>query len=302
MAGRLELTVCLQLEMGLGEVAIADILGELAALGVHPRKGLGQNFLVDKTHRARIVEAAELTIDDVVLEIGPGPGVLTELLCERAGRVVAVELDDRLIPLLRAHFAERPHVQIVHGDILQLDVGQLATQGGDAEAAGGYKVVANLPFYITGAVIPHVLSAQPAPALTVLTLQREVASRLVAVPPDMSLLALGAQFYCTVEIVDRIPAGAFYPVPKVDSAVVRLRPRREPVCGGIGERELFRVAKAGFSQKRKQLRNSLAAGLRVAPAEAARWLEEAGIDPQRRAETLSLAEWGRLASLVVGRE
>jgi 16S rRNA (adenine1518-N6/adenine1519-N6)-dimethyltransferase len=250
-----------------------------------------------------------------VLEIGPGPGVLTDLLVEQAGRVVAVELDDRLIPFLRERYAGLSHVTIVHGDILKLAVGPLmADRAGltvETSAAQGpsempgqppshYKVVANLPYYITGAVIPHMLEAEPPPDLTVVTVQREVAERMIARPPEMSLLALGVQFYCTAQIVDRIPAGAFYPPPKVDSAVVRLRRRGEPALPGVTAEAFFRVARAGFGQRRKQLRNSVAAGLNVSPTQAACWLHEAGIDPQRRAETLALEEWGALSRVVAG--
>lgn len=285
-------------------------------MGFYPRKGLGQNFLVDASHRARMIDAAGLTRDDVVLEIGPGPTVLTELLAAQAGRVLAVELDDRLIPFLRERFADQPHVTIVHGDILKMDVGRLMREFagsrpvGDEtaqESAGNlrpedvrYKVVANLPYYITGAAISLVLEAQPAPVLTVLTLQREVADRIVATPPDMSLLALGAQYYAIPQIVGRIPAGAFYPVPKVDSSVVRLAQRSEPAVPDVSPKAFFRVARAGFSQRRKQLRNSLAAGLSVSSAQAAEWLTAAGIAPQRRAETLTLAEWGALALVLAG--
>jgi 16S rRNA (adenine1518-N6/adenine1519-N6)-dimethyltransferase len=277
-----------------------SMLVEMAQLGIRPRKGLGQNFLVDPAHRARIVAAADLTNADAVLEIGPGPGVLTELLAEQAGRVVAVELDDRLIPYLRARFAARPHVAIVHGDILKLDPGALmADTAGEAEGAGGYKVVANLPFYITGAVIPHLLEASPAPVVTVLTVQREVAERIVAGPPDMSLLAVGVQLYAVPEIVGRIPAGAFYPMPQVDSAVVRLVRREERAVPDVPVKQFFRVVKAGFSQKRKQLRNALAAGLSVAPCKAEAWLTAAGIAAQRRAETVTIAEWGELARVVL---
>jgi 16S rRNA (adenine1518-N6/adenine1519-N6)-dimethyltransferase len=286
----------------------SSALAELAALGIRPRKGLGQNFLVDPAHRARIVAAADLTRADAVLEIGPGPGVLTELLAQQAGRVVAVELDDRLVPFLRDRFASQPHVTILHGDILKLDVGAVMLQAGDETPSEGdnvgesvfrYKVVANLPYYITGAVIPHVLEAEPPPALTVLTVQREVAERMVARPPAMSLLALGVQYYAEPQIVDRIPAGAFFPAPKVDSAVVRLRQRDAPTVD-VPAPAFFRVARAGFSQRRKQLRNSLVAGLEVGPAQAEAWLAQAGIDPQRRAETLTLAEWGALARAVTG--
>jgi 16S rRNA (adenine1518-N6/adenine1519-N6)-dimethyltransferase len=287
-----------------------SLLIQLSALGIRPKKGLGQNFLVDPAHRARIVTAAELTRDDTVLEIGPGPGVLTELIAEQAGRVIAVELDDRLIPFLRNRFANQPHVSIVHADILKVDVGALMSESANqriSESANyesrtthhvsritNYKVVANLPYYLTSAVIRQLLESTPPPERLVLTVQREVAERMVAAPPEMSLLALGVQFYCTGQIVEKIPAGAFYPVPKVDSAVVRLDRRPESAAPGVTSEAFFRVAKAGFSQPRKQLRNSLAAGLRFAPAAAEAWLTAAGIDPQRRAETLTLAEWGAL--------
>ena len=289
-------------------------LNQLAALGIHPKKGLGQNFLVDPSHRARIVAAADLTFDDTVLEVGPGPGVLTELIAQQAGRVVAVELDDRLIPILRERFADQPHVVVVHGDILEADVGALIGESANrriSESANGgsrntqyairntpYKVIANLPYYITSAAIRHLLESVPPPELLVLTVQREVAERMVASPPDMSLLALGVQFYATARVVERIPAGAFYPKPKVDSAVVRLERRPEPVVSGVTAEAFFRAARAGFSQPRKQLRNSLAAGLAVPPATAEARLTSAGIAPQRRAETLTLAEWGALAQAI----
>lgn len=265
-----------------------SLLSQLAALGIRPKKSLGQNFLVDPTYRARIVDASELTLDDTVLEIGPGPGVLTELIAAVAGRVIAVELDDRLIPFLRERFLADSNVLIVHGDILKIDPGAL-TEG------KRYKVVANLPYYITSAAIRHLLESEPAPEVLVLTVQREVAERMVAQPPNMRLLALGVQFYCTGRIVAKVPAGAFYPVPKVDSAVVRLDRRSTPVAEDVEAGRFFDVARAGFSQPRKQLRNSLASGLQIAPADVERWLALAGIDPKRRAETLSLAEWAALA-------
>lgn len=277
-------------------------VSQLSALGIHPKKGLGQNFLVDPAHRARIVAAAELTRDDTVLEVGPGPGVLTELIAEQAGRVIAVELDDRLIPYLREWFTDQPHVTIVHGDILKLDTGDWGLGMGIPNPQSpipspSYKVIANLPYYITSAAIRHLLESTPPPELLVLTVQREVAERMVASPPDMSLLALGVQFYCTARIVGRIPAGSFYPVPKVDSAVVRLDRLAEPAAAGVTAEAFFRVARAGFSQPRKQLRNSLASGMGMAPGDVERWLMAAGIDPHRRAETLTLAEWGAVTRI-----
>ncbi len=223
---------------------MGDSSSLLPHVGIRPKKGLGQNFLVDAAHRGRIVAAAELTQDDTVLEIGPGLGVLTELIAQQAGRLVAVELDDRLIPLLRERFAAQPHVTIVHGDVLELDIGAVMTRDDrQPPSAVGYKVVANLPYYITSAAIRHLLESDPPPDLLVLTVQREVAERMVASPPEMSLLALGVQFYCTGQIVDRIPAGAFHPAPKVDSAVVRLVRRPDPVAPEVTAEAYFRVAR-----------------------------------------------------------
>jgi 16S rRNA (adenine1518-N6/adenine1519-N6)-dimethyltransferase len=268
-------------------------IDQIALLGIRPRKGLGQNYLIDEQHQARIVAAAGLMTKDVVLEIGPGPAVLTDRIARQAGRVVGVELDDRLIEWLQARFAAQPHVEILHGDILKMDVGALMRER--LAPGQGYKVIANLPYYITGATIPHLLEADPSPEVTILTLQKEVAERICAAPPEMSLLALGAQLYCEVSIAAIIPAGAFRPRPNVDSAVVRFVRHSEPLLPDVPSKVFFRQARAGFSQRRKQLRNSLAAGLNIPAAEAEARLRTAGIDPQRRAETLTVLEWGSLA-------
>ncbi|MBL8092593.1 MAG: ribosomal RNA small subunit methyltransferase A [Anaerolineales bacterium] len=255
------------------------------------RKSLGQNFLVDEGALARIAAAAALTAADDVLEIGPGLGSLTRHLAQAARRVVAVELDQTLLPALSDVLAPYANVQVVHGDILDLDPAALM-QGG---AASGYKVVANIPYYITSAVIRHLLEATVRPTVVVLTIQREVAERLCATPDDMSLLAVSVQAYARVELVGRIAAGAFHPRPDVDSAVVRLTALAQPVFGDLNADRFFRVVKAGFSQKRKQLRNALGSGMSRPAQSVDAWLTHAGIDPKRRAETLSLEEWVRLA-------
>ncbi|MCS6828650.1 MAG: 16S rRNA (adenine(1518)-N(6)/adenine(1519)-N(6))-dimethyltransferase RsmA [Caldilinea sp.] len=282
------------------------------------KKSLGQNFLTDRRYLAPILEAAELTPTDNVLEIGPGRGVLTEALASRVGCLVAVELDDRLIEPLRQRFAGQPHVHIVHGDILEHAPDQLVatarltrTEGSEPDASErfqseaapsqsyplplpfSYKVVANLPYYITSAALRHLLEAERPPSLAVLMVQWEVAQRICAGPGEMSLLAVSVQYYAEPRIVQRVPARAFSPKPKVDSAVLQLRMRSRPAVDVAPER-FFRVARAGFGQKRKQLVNTLAAGLRIDKQEVQRWLKEAGIDPTRRAETLTLKEWGAL--------
>jgi 16S rRNA (adenine1518-N6/adenine1519-N6)-dimethyltransferase len=273
-----------------------------------PKKSLGQNFLVDPVHRERIVAAGDLTRADAVLEIGAGDGSLTALIAAQAGRVVAVELDDRLIARLEERFMAQPRVMVVRGDILEMDLGDLmSVQGGprpsvvSGEPISGvrYKVIANLPYYITAHAIRKLLESVTPPSLLVLTVQREVAERIVAVPPHMSLFAVSVQFYCTAAIVDYIPGCAFNPSPKVDSAVVRLVRRSEPSFSLLQAEAFLSVVRAGFFQPRKQLRNSLAAGLRISPVRAAEWLLGAQVAPQRRAETLTMEEWGRLSEGVM---
>jgi 16S rRNA (adenine1518-N6/adenine1519-N6)-dimethyltransferase len=268
-------------------------LARLRHYGIDPKKSLGQNFLVDEGYLDRIVEAAELARADTVIEIGPGPGTLTARLAAQAGRVVAVELDTRLIGLLREEFAAQPQVTIVHGDILEADLAELA--GEAAASTAGYKVVANLPYYITSQAFRHLLEARVPPRLAVLTVQKEVAQRIVAGPGEMSLLALSVQFYAVPRLVATIPAGAFVPRPKVDSAVIRLDVRPAPAVADVTPEQFFRAARAGFGQKRKQLLNSLSGGLALDKGTAAAALEAAGVEPTRRAETLSLQEWGALA-------
>ncbi len=259
--------------------------------GLRARKSLGQNFLIDEGALARIASAASLTVDDTVLEIGPGLGSLTRHLAIAAQQVVAVEIDQTLLPVLAEVVAAHPNVRVVHADILTVDPAELIE-------GQRYKVVANIPYYITSAVIRHLLEARVRPSVIVLTVQREVAERICAAPGDLSVLAVSVQAYARAELVARIPAGAFYPRPDIDSAVVRLTALPEPVFGSQDADRFFRVVKAGFGQKRKQLRNALSTGLRQ-PAQAADvWLARAGIDPTRRAETLSLDEWRVLTDAV----
>lgn len=260
----------------------------LRRFDLKPRKSLGQNFLVDEGALAKVAAAAELTAADIVLEIGPGLGSLTRHLAQAAARVVAVELDQNLLAPLRYVLADYPNVEIVHGDILNL-------QPSTFNLPAGYKVVANIPYYITSAVIRHLLEAHARPDRIVLTVQKEVAQRLCAAPGAMSLLAVSVQFYSEPRIVARISAGAFYPQPEVDSAVVRLDVRARPAVDVPDTETFFRIVRAGFGQKRKQLRNALSAGLGLSGKAAEALLAQAGIDPRRRAETLTLDEWGKLA-------
>lgn len=255
--------------------------------GLRPDKSLGQNFLIDETALHRVVDATGIEAGDEVLEIGPGLGGLTRHLAQRAQQVVAVELDGKLFPPLREVLAPYNNIRLVQGDILDLDPAEWMTRS-------GYLVAANIPYYITSALIRHLLEARMLPRRLVLTVQREVAERITASPGEMSLLALSVQLYGQPRLVGHISAGAFYPAPKIDSAIIRTDLYPAPRIPSEHISAFFRLAKAGFSQKRKTLRNSLSAGLACAPAQAEQLLRAAGVDPQRRAETLSLEEWGRI--------
>jgi 16S rRNA (adenine1518-N6/adenine1519-N6)-dimethyltransferase len=258
---------------------------------LHPSKGLGQNFLQDNHSLQKIINAAHLLPDETVLEIGPGLGSLTRYLALLARSVTAVELDRKLFPALEAILASYKNVRLVQGDILKLNPAELME-------SPGYVVVANIPYYITSVVIRHLLETKQPPSRVVLTVQKEVAERICAGEGKMSLLALSVQVYGKPAIGTSIPATAFYPPPKVDSAVLCIEIYSQPAIPAARLEAFFTIIKAGFSQKRKTLRNSLSGGLGIPPVESEKLLFEAGIDPQRRAETLSMEEWGNLVEKV----
>jgi 16S rRNA (adenine1518-N6/adenine1519-N6)-dimethyltransferase len=274
--------------MNLPQLNIPEILRQY---GLKPDKRLGQNFLVDPSALQRIVETAEIRSQDAILEIGPGLGSLTRYLASVAKKVVAVELDADLISPLRDILAPYSNVTIIQGDILEMDPGQLMDQS-------SYLVVANIPYYITSAVIRHLLEAEVQPRRMVLTVQREVAQRICAEPGDLSLLALSVQVYGKPRIAARIPAGAFYPPPKVDSAVVNIDLYPQPRIPAERLDAFFSLAKAAFSQKRKTLRNAISAGTHLSPAETEDLLKAAGIEPRRRAQTVSIEEWCKLSEIL----
>ncbi len=262
----------------------------LASLDARAKKSLGQHFLIDAGALRRIVEAAELTPEDTVIEVGPGLGVLTAELISRAGRVIAVELDDNLAGLLKQRFAQASNLTVVHEDILKSEPSALLANAG-IDRKKEYKVVANLPYYITSAVLHHFLEGDVRPSLMVVTVQKEVARTIVAAPGEMSLLSVAVQFYGEARIVASIPAGSFLPPPKVDSAILKIRLHRELPVPFSDADSFFEVARAGFCAGRKQLVNSLAQGLGVEKEIVRATLAEAGIEPSRRAETLRIDEW-----------
>jgi 16S rRNA (adenine1518-N6/adenine1519-N6)-dimethyltransferase len=228
-----------------------------------------------------------------VLEIGCGLGSLTGLIARASKQVFAVELDKRLAEIARATLRDRTNVRVVHADILKITPSEL----GLPEA---YVVAANIPYYVTSPILQHLLGSRPRPRRIVLTVQKEVAERICADPPKMSVLAISVQIHGRPELIGSIPAAAFYPAPKVDSAIVRIDCYDQPLVPEPALPEFFKVVKAGFAQPRKMLRNSLSSGLRTNVPQSSALLQGVDIDPQRRAETLSLADWIRLSEAIRG--
>lgn len=261
-----------------------NVVQLLKSHGIQPDKSLGQNFLIDPVYLMRVAAAGNITKDDTVLEVGAGLGSLTRLLGVQAKKVFAVELDADLIPVLNNVTKPIQNINVIHGDILQIDLNELIT-------SEDYLVVANIPYYITSNLIRHLLSAKVRPGRVVLTVQREVAERICAQPNKLSLLGLSVQVFGNPGIISRIPAGAFYPAPKVDSAILRIDMYPSPIIPDDQLDIFFHIARAGFSQKRKMLRNSLSAGLRLDRSTIEMLLQESEIESHRRAETLSLDEW-----------
>ena len=249
-----------------------------------PRKSLGQHWLDDQASLPAICSAAYLDKNDTVLEVGPGPGTLTRLLAEKAGRVVAVELDEKRAAGLPER-VQANNLEVVSEDILKLDLSRLHE---------GYKVVANIPYYLTGKLLRHLSEDPNPPSRAVLLLQKEVAERVAAAPGAMSILSVTTQFYWNISLGKVIPAALFTPPPKVDSQVLILERRQEPLFDDVEPDKFFRLVKAGFAQPRKTLLNNLSAGLRVSSAEARAICERASLDPQRRAQTLGMDEWHSL--------
>jgi 16S rRNA (adenine1518-N6/adenine1519-N6)-dimethyltransferase len=261
------------------------------------KRSLGQHFLVDDRVLACVLDAADLAPDETVVEVGPGLGALTFSLVQRAGQVVAIEKDEAYVQVLREALGATTNLTLIAGDVLRWAPTALLEAAG-LPAAAPYKVVANLPYAVAAPVLRHFLEAEHRPRLLVVMLQREVAQNLVD-PRRRSLFAVSVQFYGEPSLVTVVPPRAFLPPPQVHSAVVRIMARS--VLPPIAPAHFFPVVRAGFTAPRQHLRNSLARGLRIPAAEAAALLEEAGIAPQRRAETLSLDEWVRLALVVLRR-
>jgi len=271
--------------------SLKTIKNLLAGRGIRPSRGLGQNFLIDKTAVRKIIETADLQPDDTVLEIGPGLGVLTQELAKTAKKVIAVEKDRNMVEILKETMKDFKNAEVICGDILRFDL--LSNLSG-GQTSLGYKVVGNLPFYLTAHLIRQLLErTEDGPLYAVLVVQKEVAQRICAKTPDMNLLAVSVQFYAEPKIISCVSKRSFWPSPEVDAAIMKIAPKpqdlqRPDVC------KFFEVVKAGFSQPRKQLINNLSLGLNMSKEKTGEWLFKNGIQPNQRAETLSIDDWRNL--------
>jgi 16S rRNA (adenine1518-N6/adenine1519-N6)-dimethyltransferase len=262
---------------------------------IRARKGLAQHFLVDDAVLDKILEAADLSRDDTVIEVGPGLGLMTAELAKRAGWVIAIELDNRLASILQKTLPYE-NIIVLNEDVLGTDPAKLLKGSAPhfPPSLSSYKVVANLPYYITSPVLRHFLEAKVKPEIMVVMVQREVAEVICAEAGQRSLLSIAVQFYGKPGIVTDVPAASFYPPPEVDSAVVKINVYKKSPVPVTDTDGFFRLVRAGFSAARKQVANSLAQGLGLPKEEALTLLNRADIDPHRRAETFTLEEWAAL--------
>ena len=277
---------------------LAQTRGLLRRSGLRARKGLGQHFLIDEEVLGLIISAAELISTDVIMEVGPGLGVLTKELAKQARWVVAIELDSKLAVILKETLVSFDNVVIINEDILDIDPASLLQEQKikfppRITSPFGYKVIANLPYYITSPVLRHFFEASVKPQIMVVMVQKEVAEAIVAKPGQMSLLSISVQFYGEPRIMGYVPAQCFYPAPEVDSAILRIDLHPQPAVA-VDERSFFELVRAGFAASRKQIVNSLSQGLGLPKADVLALLGTADIAPQRRAETLTLEEWAGL--------
>lgn len=272
-----------------------DLLKETKELcsvySIKPARSRGQNFLIDENYYDSVIKSAKLTKNDTVLEIGPGLGFLTKKLAEKAGKVIAIELDDKLAGYLQSakDTQKLKNIEIINMDVLDFNPNILGSN---------YKIVANLPYNITSIFLRKFLSVENKPVSLTLMLQKEVAERIIASPPKLSILAISIQFYANSRIVKYVPKQAFLPEPEVESAIIQIDiyesnkiPAWKKKLGQGKDRNFFRIVKFGFSQKRKMLKNNLASGFRISQAEAVKRLESIGLDSKIRAQELSLDDW-----------
>ena len=268
--------------MNLGD--IRKIKQILSAYGVRPDSDLGQNFLMEPKYLDQIIEAAEPLKGTVALEIGPGMGVLTRELARRSREVIAVEIDPKL-----AEIAKTVCLHCTNLTVRNMDVRQY-----DPTGIGDYKLVANIPYYLTSHIVRKFLEEKNKPKDIILMIQKEVANRICATPNKMNMLAVSVQYYANPKLIGIVPREAFYPTPQVDSAIIKITPYTTPLFSDVNAEKFFRLVKAGFGEKRKQLANSISGGFGEDKERIIEVLKSAGVHPERRAETVTLAEWRQI--------
>ena len=269
------------------QVIIKDLFRKY---GIKPFKGFGQNFLINEKILNKIIESSHLKSEDTVLEIGPGIGTLTQELAKKAKKVIAVEKDKKMIEILKETLVDFKNIELISADILKTGLANYNLK------TKNYKLISNLPYNIASAVIRKFLESENPPKEMVLTVQKEVAQRICARPPDMNLLAVSVQFYSDPKIIFYVPKSAFWPNPKVNGAVIRIETeggKRE-----VDKNLFFKIVKAGFSQPRKQILNNLTKMLKSDKEKVKSWLKECKIDCNQRAETLSIKDWLKLSKII----
>jgi 16S rRNA (adenine1518-N6/adenine1519-N6)-dimethyltransferase len=272
-----------------------EIKSALKELNITPNKRLGQNFLLTVSTYQKIVSSLNLSSDDTVLEVGPGIGTLTKFLAETGCSVLAVEKDKNLIQYLIKKFASMPNVKIIGGDILEFKPAKFDL------TEMNYKLVGNIPYYLTSRLLRIVFESWPTPKLITFMMQSEVAQKIRSTPPDMTLLSVSVQYYSKPRIIANVPAGNFYPPPDVDSAIVQFTPHEHGIINKAGVDDFFAVVSAGFKQKRKQLINILPKNLNISKEDIFNALTKLGIDPKQRAETLTISQWQQLTNQLYSR-
>jgi 16S rRNA (adenine1518-N6/adenine1519-N6)-dimethyltransferase len=266
---------------------IKEILEEF---GAKPSKGLGQNFLIDKNILQKIIDSSDIKEDDIVLEIGPGMGTLTHELAKKAKKVIAIEKDQTMVDILSKTISQFNNVQIISQDILETKIEDLKLENNK------YKVIANIPYYLTSPLIRKLLEEKIRPSEIILMIQKEVAQRICAKVGDMNLLAVSVQFYAEPKIISYVKKGCFFPAPKIDSAIIKITPKENPT---VNIDLFFKIVKAGFSHPRKQLQNNFNVALNIEKDKILEWLDKNNIKPNQRAETLSVNDWKNLTKSFV---
>jgi 16S rRNA (adenine1518-N6/adenine1519-N6)-dimethyltransferase len=248
-----------------------------------PNKTLGQNFLIDKNVLSKIILSANINPEDTIIEVGPGIGNLTKELSQKANKIIAIEKDQKMTNILKDTLKDYKNIEIINADIRNY---KLQTKN--------YKLVANIPYYLTSPLIRKFLEADNKPKKIILLIQKEVAQRICSEPPDMSLLSVSVQFYAEPKIISYISKNCFLPAPKVDSAIIKIIPKN--IENQISSELFFKIVKAGFSHPRKQLAGNLSKTLKINRKKTEEWLLQNNINPTQRAETLSISDWSNLSN------